>query len=144
MSLIKQRGAFPIMNTLLENFWNTDGLIEDRLFGARVSAPSVNIQDHENSIIVEMAAPGLRKGDFSVDLQNGVLRIEAESKEEDEEKTDSYTRREFAYNGFSRSFALPEYVKQDDINATYENGILRLVLKKEPQAVSKRKQIEIR
>ena len=144
MALIKQRGAFPIMNTLLENFWNTDGLIEDRLFGPRASAPSVNIQDFEHSIIVEMAAPGLRKDDFSVDLQNGVLRIEAETKQEDEEKTDSYTRREFAYNGFSRSFSLPEYVKQDDINATYENGILRLVLKKEPQAISKRKQIEIR
>ena len=144
MSLIKQRGAFPIMNTLLENFWNTDGLIEDRLFGPRASAPSVNIQDLEHSIIVEMAAPGLRKDDFSVDLQNGVLNIEAETKKEEEEKTDSYTRREFAYNGFSRSFSLPEYVKQDDINATYENGILRLVLKKEPQAISKRKHIEIR
>ena len=91
-----------------------------------------------------MAAPGLRKSDFSVDLQNGVLRIEAETKEEEEEKTDAFTRREFAYNGFSRSFSLPEYVKQDDINATYENGILRLVLKKEQQQVSKRKHIEIR
>jgi HSP20 family protein len=144
MSLIKQRGAFPIMNTLLEDFWNSDGFLENRLFGTRITAPAVNIQDREHSFIVEMAAPGLRKDDFSVDLQNGVLRIEAETKQEDEEKTDSYTRREFAYNGFSRSFSLPEYVKQDDINATYENGILRLVLKKEPQAISKRKQIEIR
>jgi HSP20 family protein len=144
MSLIKQRGAFPIMNTLLENFWNTDGLIEDRFFGSRITAPAVNIQDREHSFIVEVAAPGLRKDDFSVDLQNGILSIEAESKKEEEEKTDSYTRHEFSYSGFSRSFALPEYVKQDDINATYENGILRLILKKEPQAVSKRKQIEIR
>jgi HSP20 family protein len=144
MSLIKQRGAFPIMNTLLENFWNTDGLLEDRFFGTRLTAPAVNIQDREHSFVVEMAAPGLRKEDFAVDLQNGVLSIEAETQKEDEEKTDSYTRREFAYNGFSRSFSLPEYVKQDDINATYENGILRLVLKKEPQAISKRKHIEIR
>ena len=132
------------MNTLLEDFWNSDGFLENRLFGTRITAPAVNIQDHDHSFIVEMAAPGLRKDDFSVDLQNGVLRIEAETKQEDEEKTDSYTRREFAYNGFSRSFSLPEYVKQDDINATYENGILRLVLKKEPQAISKRKQIDIR
>lgn len=144
MSLIKQRGAFPIMNTLLENFWNTDGLLEDRFFGTRLTAPAVNIQDREHSFVVEMAAPGLRKEDFTVDLQNGVLSIEAETQKEDEEKTDSYTRREFAYKGFSRSFSLPEYVKQDDINATYENGILRLVLKKEPQAISKRKHIEIR
>jgi HSP20 family protein len=144
MSLIKQRGSFPIMNTLLEDFWNTDGFLENRLFGSRFTAPAVNIQDRDHSFIVEMAAPGLRKDDFSVDLQNGVLRIEAETKEEDEEKTDSFTRREFAYNGFSRSFSLPEYVKQDDINATYENGILRLVLKKEQKELPKRKHIEIR
>jgi HSP20 family protein len=144
MSLIKQRGSFPIMNSLLEDFWNTDGFLENRLLGSRMTAPAVNIQDHDHSFIVEVAAPGLRKSDFSVDLQNGVLRIEAETKEEEEEKTDAFTRREFAYNGFSRSFSLPEYVKQDDINATYENGILRLVLKKEQQQVSKRKHIEIR
>ncbi len=144
MSLIKQRGSFPIMNSLLEDFWNTDGFLENRLLGSRMTAPAVNIQDQDHSFVVEVAAPGLRKSDFSVDLQNGVLRIEAETKEEEEEKTDSFTRREFAYNGFSRSFSLPEYVKQDDINATYENGILRLVLKKEQQQVSKRKHIEIR
>ena len=144
MSLIKQRGSFPIMNSLLEDFWNTDGFLENRLLGSRMTAPAVNIQDQDHSFIVEVAAPGLRKSDFSVDLQNGVLRIEAETKEEEEEKTDAFTRREFAYNGFSRSFSLPEYVKQDDINATYENGILRLVLKKEQQQVSKRKHIEIR
>jgi HSP20 family protein len=132
------------MNSLLEDFWNTDGFLENRLLGSRMTAPAVNIQDQDHSFIVEVAAPGLRKGDFSVDLQNGVLHIEAETKEEEEEKTDAFTRREFAYNGFSRSFSLPEYVKQDDINATYENGILRLVLKKEQQQVSKRKHIEIR
>jgi HSP20 family protein len=132
------------MNSLLEDFWNTDGFLENRLLGSRMTAPAVNIQDQDHSFIVEVAAPGLRKSDFSVDLQNGVLRIEAETKEEEEEKTDAFTRREFAYNGFSRSFSLPEYVKQDDINATYENGILRLVLKKEQQQVSKRKHIEIR
>jgi HSP20 family protein len=144
MALIRQRGAFPIMNSFLENFWNTDGFLEDRLFNGRSTLPAVNIKDLDNTFVVELAAPGMRKEDFSVDLQNGVLRIEAENKYEDEEKSNNYARKEFSYSGFSRSFSLPEYVKQEDINATYENGILKLVLKKEHQESAKRKHIEIR
>ena len=80
---------------------------------------------------IEIAAPGFTKEDFKVSIENGVLRIEAENKEEMEKKEDDYTRREFNYNSFYRSFTLPENVNEEEmIDATYKRGILKLVLNK--------------
>jgi HSP20 family protein len=91
----------------------------------------MNIKENDEHFEIDVAAPGFTKKDFEISVENGVLRISAENKEEIEEKKDEYTRREFNYNSFSRSFTLPENVNEDEkIEATYKRGILKLVLLK--------------
>ncbi|MDZ7648897.1 MAG: Hsp20/alpha crystallin family protein [Cytophagales bacterium] len=84
----------------------------------------------EKEFVVEMAAPGMDKKDFVIALENGVLNISAEHKVENEEKEKDFTRREFNYQSFARSFTLPENVSDDKIVANYDNGILKLQLGK--------------
>lgn len=89
------------------------------------TVPSINIRDtNGKGYVIEMAAPGFDKSDFDIKVQNGVLHIEAEHHET--ETDDTYTRREHNYSRFSRSFTLPETVKEDKIDATYQNGMLEI------------------
>lgn len=108
--------------------------------------PAVNIKEDEDGFEVEMSAPGLDKKDFKIELNNSVLTISSEKKEENETKEDSqFTRREFSYQSFCRSFTLPETVEDGKIVAKYENGILRLTIPKKEEAKPKPvKQIEIK
>ena len=85
-----------------------------------------------------MAAPGLQKKDFRIDLANDVLTISSEKKVENEtKKGQQFTRREFSYQSFSRSFTLPNTVDSEKISATYENGILRVLIPKKEEAKTK-------
>ncbi len=87
--------------------------------------PSINIRDtNGKGYVIEMAAPGFDKSDFDIKVQNGVLHIEAERHETENDGT--YTRREHNYSRFSRSFTLPETVKEDKIDAAYQNGMLTI------------------
>ncbi len=96
--------------------------------------PSVNVIEEDNHYRLEVAAPGLQKEDFQVDLDNGRLIISAK-KEQKEEKTEGkYTRREFNFSSFSRSFTLPDTVNVQGIKAVYENGILSVTLPKKEEA----------
>ncbi|HTI90792.1 MAG TPA: Hsp20/alpha crystallin family protein, partial [Puia sp.] len=79
---------------------------------------------------VSLAAPGMKKDDFNIDVEGGTLTISAETKEEKEEKDERYTRKEYSYSSFSRSFALPDWVNKEKIDATYENGLLKVLLPK--------------
>lgn len=99
-----------------------------------VSIPSVNIVEHKNHYEVNLAAPGMKKDDFKVDVEGNVLTISTEKEEKHEEKEEKFTRREFSYTSFSRSFTLPEWVNKDKIDASYEDGLLRLVLPKTEEA----------
>ncbi len=100
--------------------------------------PSVNIKEDEEAFHVEMAAPGLEKKDFKVELNNNVLTISSEKEEEHEEKEgEQFTRREFSYQSFNRSFTLPETVESDKIKAKYENGILKVDIPKKEEAKPK-------
>ncbi len=104
----------------LSNFSNT-----------RTSVPSVNVKETDDEFIVEVAAPGMKKDDFNVNLENDMLTVSSERKEEKEGKEAAYTRREFSYQSFQRTFTLPEnIVDGDKIDAKYSDGILRLVLPK--------------
>ncbi|HMQ61969.1 MAG TPA: Hsp20/alpha crystallin family protein [Flavilitoribacter sp.] len=99
--------------------------------------PSVNVIEEENEFRLEVAAPGLQKEDFQINLENGHLTISAK-KEQKEEKTEGkYTRREFNYTSFSRSFNLPETVNEQGIKATYDSGILFVALPKKEEAKTK-------
>ena len=144
MTLIKQRGSFPSMRSLLEDFWNNDTLLEDRFWNTRVNLPAVNIIEKDDKFLIEMAAPGLRKEDFKINIENGILQIDSESQREIDEEKDNYTRKEFNYSSFSRSFTLPENASEENIAANYENGVLKLKLQKLKSETShKKKQILI-
>ena len=144
MTLIKQRGSYPSMRSLLEDFWNNDTLLEDRFWNTRVNLPAVNIIEKDDKFLIEMAAPGLRKEDFKINIENGILQIDSESQREIDEEKDNYTRKEFNYSSFSRSFTLPENASEENIAANYENGVLKLKLHKlKTETSHKKKQILI-
>jgi HSP20 family protein len=142
------------MTTLLrrESFlpaWTTDLLDTGRLLSPRLfdidgdgfdfatRVPSVNITENEKEFKIEMAAPGLERKDFKVEVDNGVLCISSEKEEESKEERMNYTRREYSYNSFSRSFALPDNSIPEKINAKYENGLLNITLPKKEVTVTK-------
>jgi HSP20 family protein len=107
--------------------WNE--WFDDRSFFNRVTnIPSVNITENNNHYNVALAAPGLKKDDFRIDVEGNILTISSEREETKEEKEEKYTRKEYGYSSFSRSFTLPDDVKEEAIEATYENGVLNLRL----------------
>jgi len=103
----------------------------------RSTVPGVNIIDSVDNFRLEMAAPGLEKKDFKINLDNEVLTISAEKKTSGSEKNEKFTRNEFSYQSFKRSFSLPEMVNADKIEALYENGILKVILPKKEEAKPK-------
>jgi HSP20 family protein len=102
------------------------------------------VVENEGQFRIELAAPGLTREDFNVNVHEDVLTISSEKKTEDEEGKENYTRREFGYASFKRSFNLPETVDGDNIAATYNAGILNVTLPKKEQAKPKEpKMIEV-
>lgn len=96
--------------------------------------PAVNIKEEEKYFLLELAAPGLKKDDFKISVEKNLLTISSEINSENEEKTETYTRKEFGFNSFSRSFKISENIMVDDIKATYEDGILKVSLPKNVEA----------
>ena len=112
-----------------------------------VTHPSVNITDQENHFLMELAAPGLEKADFNISIENDNLVIAVEKKSEKEEtEKGKFTRREFNYSAFKRSFFLDEKINREGISASYENGVLRITLPKKDETWKKpsAKTIEIK
>ncbi len=103
--------------------------------------PAVNIRETDRDFQLEIAIPGQKKEDFNIEVDNNVLTISMENKKEEEVKNDEYTRREFAYSSFKRSFTLPETVNEDKINAAYTDGILSFTLPKREEALPKPKRM---
>jgi HSP20 family protein len=129
--------------------WLSDFFDNDRFFDSdwvkKQSVPAVNVKESDKGFEIEVAAPGLTKKDFNITVDNRVLTISSEKEEKKEMKEEEYTRREFGYTSFSRSFTLPENVSEENINALYEDGILKLQLSKKalPKEMTK-KAIEVR
>ncbi|MCZ2083094.1 MAG: Hsp20/alpha crystallin family protein [Flavobacteriales bacterium] len=126
-------------NSFFDDFFTKDLMDFNRRPFAEnsLTIPSVNVKEEENGFEIQVAAPGIKKQDFKINLDRNVLRISSENKSENEEvdKDGKFTRREFNYSSFSRSFTLPEMVETDKIEATYEDGILKVsVLNKEIQS----------
>lgn len=99
-----------------------------------LTVPAVNITEEKDGYKVSLAAPGLKKEDFKIDIEGNLLTISCEKEENKEEQGARHTRREYNYSSFSRSFTLPEDVKQDKIEATYSGGELHLMLPKKEEA----------
>lgn len=129
---------FPIWSNFLEDFFNRDlPSVFTSNFNNGYTLPKVNIKETADDFMVEMAVPGLKKSDFNIDIDNQVLSISTEIKEENEQQEENYTRREFGYSSFKRSFTLPESVNEEKINATYNEGILSILLPKKEEAKRK-------
>lgn len=106
--------------------------------------PAVNISEDEKSYAIEVVAPGFRKEDFKLRVEDDILTISAETKSENkEERGKQYTRREYSYSSFTRSFHLPDNVKDDKIAASYQDGVLKLDLPKSKEQVKATKEIPI-
>ncbi len=129
----------PTVSKFLDDDWNTLFDWSNRNFTrTSTTLPSVNIRETGEEYLVEVAAPGMKKEDFHVELTNNLLTIKSELKNEMEENKESYTRKEFSYQSFQRSFNLNDRVIDDaKINATYKDGILRLRLPKKEEAKAK-------
>jgi len=102
----------------------------DNGFEKTLSVPAVNIEENVGQYDISMAIPGMKKDDFKIDLEGDLLTVSAEKEETNEEEYKKYNRREYNYSSFARSFTLPEDVKYDKIEASYNDGVLKLVLPK--------------
>ncbi|MGA0557453.1 Hsp20/alpha crystallin family protein [Larkinella sp. VNQ87] len=102
-----------------------------------------NISEDETAYHLELAAPGLKKEDFEIKLNNNQLTISAKQEQKSEEKTEKYTRKEFSYSSFERSFRLPKNVNTEQIQAAYTDGILKIDLPKVEKPVVEPKQIAV-
>lgn len=105
--------------------------------------PAANIAESDQEYTIDLAVPGFKKEDFKVKVEKDMLTISAETKSETSEKKKEYTRKEYNYSSFSRSFRLPDNVKDDAISARYENGILKLNLPKSATQVTASKEISV-
>lgn len=140
MNVIKRNSNlnFP---SIIDELFKPDWLGGVENFGGNL--PAVNLKETETNYAIELAAPGKKKEDFNIEIDHNVLSISSESKNQNEEKDNSgkYTRREFNYSAFRRTFTLPESVNLEDINATYENGVLHVTLPKKQEALPKPKRL---
>jgi HSP20 family protein len=139
-ALIKRDGMFPsisnLVNPLFEDFFTRDiSDWADRSISAiGVNLPSVNLKETDAKLEIELAAPGLKKEDFKIEVDNNMISISAEKEEKKEvtHKKDDYVRKEFNYQSFYRSFNLPDYADESKIEATYKDGILDITIAKKP------------
>ena len=105
--------------------------------------PAANIAETDKEYSIDLAVPGFKKEDFKVKVDKDILTISAETKSETSEEKKEYSRREYNYSSFSRSFRLPDNVKDDAIGAKYDNGILKLTLPKSNVQVTATKEIKV-
>ena len=134
-------------NSLMPGFNDVfDSIFNDTFFSDRMVSrvPAVNISESENNYHVELAAPGLKKEDFKLNLERNQLSISVEQTAEQNEEQKNYSKREYSYNSFVRSFTLPETADHANIEASYTDGILRIDIAKCEEAKMVRRQIEIK
>jgi HSP20 family protein len=115
--------------------------------GFSVNVPACNIKETEKSFTLELAAPGRKKDDFQIEIDNDMLSISSEQSSESQKEEDDgrYSRKEFSYSSFTRSFSLPESVNMEKIDASYKDGVLHITLPKMDMQVSKsKKRIDIK
>ncbi|MEY3053133.1 MAG: hypothetical protein RLY31_2918 [Bacteroidota bacterium] len=128
MSLVKWRNPnllMPAYPNWMESIFRDDDFFANR-WNMEASMPAVNVLEKDDTFQLEVAAPGMKKADFNLEVKDGMLHISAEKSAEKEKAEKGYTRREFSYNAFSRSFWLPEDIRTEDIKANYTDGILKI------------------
>lgn len=142
LPILKDRTFFP---GIVDEFFGRGFLPDLFEFRTGINMPSVNVVEGKEDFRIEVAAPGLEKGDIKINLDNNELTISSEKEEKNEESDERYVRREFSYTSFRRSFSLPSSVESDKIVASHRNGMLTITIPKREEAkVKPVKQIEIR
>jgi len=132
---LRKKSAFP---SLIDEFFGGDvfpGFFLD--FDKRMVTPAVNIIEGKDDFRIEVAAPGLDKADFRINVENNVLTISAEKEVKNEENDERFMRREFNYASFSRSFTLPDSMDTEKISAKHKDGVLNVVIPKKEEAKEK-------
>ncbi|MGL2966354.1 Hsp20/alpha crystallin family protein [Flavobacterium sp. XGLA_31] len=139
------------MNLIKRNHTNFPSMMDEFLkpdwFGGfqnfSLNTPAVNIKETDTDFTIELAAPGKQKEDFNIEVDNKVLTISSEAKNQHEEtdKNGRYTRKEFSYSAFKRAFTLPDTINENDIKANYESGVLHIQLPKREDALPKAKRL---
>ena len=131
---LRTRNTWP---SLVEEFLNDE--LFPKFFDAesRCSIPAVNIVENKDEYRIDVAAPGLNKEDFKIQLENNVLNVSSEKEEKREEKDERIMRKEFSYCSFNRSFTLPMTVNSEKIKAIHKDGILQIVIPKKEEAREK-------
>ena len=137
MSIIKRNDVlFPsLLNEILKPDWF--GGIENY----KSNVPAVNIKENEKDFELELAVPGRNKEDFKIEVNENVLTISSEAKIKENTEKENYTRKEFTYTAFKRAFTLPETIDEENIKATYVNGILKFTLPKKEESLPKPKRL---
>jgi len=136
----KNNVLLPGFNDIFESFFN-DSFISDRMV---TRVPAANISETPDHFHVELAAPGLKKEDFKLNLDKNMLSISVEQRSENKDDLKNYSKREYSYNSFVRSFTLPETADDNSIEAEYADGILKINIAKKEEAKSVRRQIEVK
>ncbi|WP_407430139.1 Hsp20/alpha crystallin family protein [Arcticibacter sp.] len=136
----KNNALMPGFNDVFDSIFN-DTFFTDRTV---MRVPAANISETEDHFHIELAAPGLKKDDFKINLDRNVLSISAEQRSEQNDNQKNYSKREYSYNSFVRSFTLPESADDNGIEAEYVNGVLKINIAKREEAKSVRKQIDIK
>ncbi|RKR83149.1 HSP20 family protein [Mucilaginibacter gracilis] len=136
----KNNGLNPLFTDVFDSILN-DTFLSER-FTAKT--PAVNIAETENEFHIELAAPGLSKEDFKISVEKNILTVSAEKKAETEGTDKKYSKKEFSYNAFTRTFTLPESVDYTKIDATYTDGILKLNVAKKEEAKIQTREISVK
>ncbi|APZ47262.1 heat-shock protein [Polaribacter reichenbachii] len=127
---------FPVLPNVFNDFfrdWSTSNFSD-----TNTTLPAVNIKENENEFLVDVAVPGMEKEDFKIDLDNEILTISSEKTINNDTSDENYTRKEYSYLSFKRSFTLPKgVVNSDEISATYKNGELKITIPKLEEAKPK-------
>ncbi len=120
---------------MLDDFfkpWNER--FSGNIWGKMLTVPAVNIKETDKDFMIDLAAPGLKKEDFHIDLNGNMLTIMCEKTEEKEEKKEQMTRNEYNFTSFTRTFTIPDDVKMEKIEANYKDGVLQIMLPKKEEA----------
>lgn len=135
----RQRALVPTFNTVF------DSIFTDSFFSGndRALVPAVNICETADQFQIELAAPGLAKEDFKINLERRILNVSVQKEQLEEEQQKNFSRKEFSYSSFTRSFTLPESADENAIAAKYTDGILRLEIPKKEEAKMATRQISI-
>ena len=136
----KNHAVNPFFSDVFDSILN-DSFLSDKL-SSRV--PAVNISETENEFHIELAAPGLKKEDFKINLDKNVLSVSADKKVENVEEGKKFSKREYNYTSFTRSFTLPESVDHSKIEAGYTDGILKLTVAKREEAKIQTREIAVK